>query len=508
MVSTTPAPASQPPRAKRRRWFARIVRATIAGIVILMLIAGVGLPWWLSTPSRLSGIVASLMPDLDGTVSFERVRIGWVGPIVLEGITITPTDGTKPPLSIPRVEGDHGMLAMLISGGDLGRFVVEHPTVDLAFDKDHNTNIERLFKTIDAPAEPQLPRPRRAAIHVRIEVEDALVRITAPWTVETWVSDPITIRASLASREDGFSEWTIDPVHLLADARMDPPVASGVLAYIAPVLADAARTSGRFSLSLDRARLPVGDPAGGTLSGTLAMHEVVVGPGPLVADLIESLPAGFPRPTSIRIADESHVRFRLKDRLVAHEGLEFGVPLPNGRRLDVQSSGTVGLDDRALDLQLALPIPADLPQDRPVLAALAGKTISLGVAGTLDEPRVVFDGSIRQAAEQFALDLLERVPEILERVRGERPVIPASATEPPIDTADDTPAAAISGDDVVDIVGSVIDEVARRRAERRAKEEAGEVPPPRRGRLRERLFGPQAPPPIQPPAPNHGPPTE
>jgi hypothetical protein len=475
-----------------------LARGTIVAVLVVVVIGAAAAPWWLSNPERLSGIVANLLPELDATVSFERVRLGWMGPIVLEGVKVVPADGREPPVFIRRIEGDHGLLTMLLSGGDLGRFVIEDPTIQLAFDQDHGTNLEQLFRTSDAPPiVERLPQRRRAAVSVRIDVEDAIVRITAPWTVETWVSDPITIHASLAPTGDGFSEWTIDPVHLLADARMDPPVASGVLAYIAPVLADAARTSGRFSLSLDRARLPVGDPGGGTLSGTLSMHEVVVGPGPLVADLIESLPAGFPRPTSIRIADESHVKFRLADRLVSHEGLEFGVPLPNGRRLDVQSSGTVGIDDRGLDLKLMLPIPADLPQDRPVVAALAGKTISLGVAGTLDEPRVVFDGSIRQAAEQFALDLLERVPEILERVRGERPVIPASATEvhtdADTDVADDTRQPSISSDDVVDIVGSVIDEVARRRAERRAAEEAGQAPP-RRGRLRDRLLRPQAPP--------------
>lgn len=496
MAVTAPSPSPKPAPAPRRRWLARLLRSTIAVVFLVVIAGAIGVPWWLSNPARLSSIVTSLLPELDGTVSFERVRLGWAGPIVLEGVTIIPTDGSPAPVSIPRIEGDHGLLTMIVSGGDLGRFVMEHPTVDVVFDKDHVTNIERLIRPDEAQVVTGPPKRRRAAAHIRLEVEDAIVRITAPWAAETWVSDPISIRATLAPTTDGFSEWAIDPVQLLADARMDPAVALGVLAYIAPILAEATQTSGRFSLSLARARLPVGDPGGGTVAGTLSMHEVVLGPGPLVADLIESLPAGFPRPSSIRIADESVVKFRLDDRLVSHEGLEFGVPLPNGRRLDVHSSGTVGLDDRALNVRLALPIPTDLPQDRPVVAALAGKTLSLGVAGTLDEPRVVFDGSIRDAAAEVALDLLDRVPEILERVRGERPVVAASATETPADITTDTKPPAITGDDVVDIVGGVFDEVARRRAERRAKEAASEAPP-RRGRLRDRLFGPEAPP--QPP---------
>jgi hypothetical protein len=327
-----------------------------------------------------------------------------------------------------------------------------------------------------------------------IDVEDAVVTITAPWTVEPWVSDPIAIRATLAPSDDGpHSEWTIAPTQILADTRLDPPVAWGVLSYIAPVLADAARTSGRFSLALGGAKLPVGAPGSGTLSGVLAMHEVVVGPGPLVKNLVESLPAGFPMPTAIRIADESHVKFRLADRKVWHEGLEFGVPLPvEGRRLDIHSSGTVSLDDRSIDLQLSLPIPADLPADRPLLAALSGKTVSVGVAGSLDDPRVVFDGSIREAATQVAGELLQKVPELIDRVRGERPMMPTSAPGQAVPTTQSTRAPAVSGDEIVDIVGNVIDEVAKRRAERRAAEDAGDVPP-RRGRLRDRILRPQDP---------------
>jgi hypothetical protein len=328
---------------------------------------------------------------------------------------------------------------------------------------------------------------------VLLDVQDAVVTIAAPWTVEPWVSDPIAILANLAPSDDGqHSEWTIAPTQILADTRMDPPVAWGVLAYIAPVLADAARTSGRFSLSLAGAKLPVGAPGSGSLSGTLSMHEVVVGPGPLVSSLVESLPAGFPKPTAIRIADESHVKFRLADRKVWHEGLEFGVPLPvEGRRLDIHSSGTVALDDRSMNLRLSLPIPADLPKDRPLLAALSGKTMSVGVAGTLDEPQIIFDGSIREAATQVAGELLQKVPELIDRVRGERPMVPASSLGQAVPTTGSTRAPAVTGEEIVDIVGTVIDEVAKRRAERREAEEAGDAPPRRGGRLRDRIFRPQ-----------------
>ncbi len=493
-------PAPRPPAPGQRSWFTAPVRATIATGLVAVLLGAAALPWWLSQPERLSRLVARAVPDLKGSVQFERVRLGWTGPIVLEGITLVPGDGSPPPLSIARIEGTHGLAAMLLSAGDLGRLAIDGLKVDLAFDKEHRTNLEKLFPPPQPRDAATPPSRKRAAVRLRLDIEDALVRITAPWTVEPWESEPISLRASLAPAAGGeWSEWSVEPVQLLADARMDPPVAWGVLAYIAPVLADATRTSGRFSLALDTVRLPVGDPGSGTLSGMLAMHEVVLGPGPLVDNLLNSLPGGLPKPPAIRIADESHVKFRLADRLVFHEGLEFGVPLPGpGRRLDINSSGSVALDDRSLDVKLVLPIPGDLRQDRPLLAALAGKTISLGLAGRLGEPEVVYDGSIRETAGQVAVELLDRLRG-MQPAAGPRPPqpVPPLVTQPqPPQPQPQPPAAprqpdqAGNGEAIVDLVGDVLQEVARRRAERRAAEEAGEAAPPRRGRLLDRLRRP------------------
>lgn len=460
------------------------MKATFATLLIVVLLGAAAIPWWLSSPEQLSRVVARAVPELEADVRFDKVRIGWLGPLVLEGVTLSPRDGDRPPLTIAKIEGSHGLLAAIFSVGDLGQLTIDGLTVDLVFDENHRTNLEKLIRArADDPADRDR-RPQRSPVRMRLAVDDATVRITAPWTIEPWVSDPIRVRAALAPVAAGHSEWTIEPANLITDAQMEPPVAWGVLAYVAPVLADATRTSGRFSLVLDGATLPVGDPAAGALSGTLAMHEVVVGPGPLVRNLFSSLPGNLPPPPAVRVADESRVRFKLADRRVFHEGLEFGLPLPGpGRRLDVRSSGSVGLDDQSLDVKLVLPIPADLRQDRPLLAALAGKTISLGVAGKLGQPEVVFDGSIGRMAGEVARDLIGRA-------RGDVPPTPVPGVA---GQADGGPDGATTGEAVADVVGDVIDEIARRRAARQAAEQAGELPP-RRGRLRDRLPRPALPP--------------
>ena len=512
----------QSPAASRPRGFlSSQVRMLLATVAIAAVLGTAALPWLLSSPDRISRLIAGAVPELQGDVRIGTVRLGWTGPLVLEDIAVVPRVGGKPPIRIRRIEATHGLAQILLSAGDVGRLRIEGLEADVVYDANRKSNFEGLF--VPAPpaaAGSAAPRARRSPVRLRLEVADAIVRIDGPWTQEPWVSEPINVRAALVPSADGaWSEWVIEPVQLLADARMEPGVAQGVLAYIAPVLADATRTSGRFSLRLDGARLPVGQPAGGTVAGVLAMHEVVLGPGPLVTRLIESLPIQLPAPPAIRIADESHVTFRVADGRVWHEGLEFGMPLAKpGQRLDVHSSGSVGIEDKSLDVQLALPIPADLPQDRPLLAALAGKSVSVGIGGFLGQPKVNFDGSIKATAGDVVADLLGRIRNGAPPVPAPAPPASANGTAPPAPgwkPGEPTPAAQASGtaatagdptaEAIVDLVGGVLDEVAKRRAERRAAEAANpDQVPPRRGRLLRRLVPPPEATPAPPP-PSPGP---
>ncbi|MFM8734371.1 MAG: hypothetical protein ACKOC8_04170 [Pirellulales bacterium] len=530
-----------------------LLRWVLSSLVVAVVIGIATLPWILGSPSRVARIVAAAFPELEADVNLDGVRIGWVGPITLDGLRLMPRAGGKPPITVRKVEVGNGLAGILLSAGDLGRVRIEGFEADLVFDRDHRSNLDTILPP-DDPARVDAPRrprgPRRAAVRMRLEVEDAIVRITGPWASEAWVSDPVDLRATLANAADGYAAWTIEPVQLLSRAELTQPVAHEVLAYIVPVLADATRTSGRFSLRLDGARLPVGRPEQAEVAGLLAMHEVNLGPGPLVENMFRSMPLGLGPPPTVRITDESDVVFRLADRRVWHRGLEFGIPLKKpGQRLDVLSEGSVGLADRSLDLKLTLPIPADLPQDRPLVAALAGKQISLGVGGALGDPKVIFDGSIKAAAGEVLTDLIDRLRD------GPRPQAPAAqpapaappatsdGTAPPAPAwkpdadataaepargdggqrAGDAPATAReraaamaedaarkagaepgTGEAIVDIVGGVLDEVARRRAERRAAEAAnpGQAPPPRRGRLLQRRPPPvETPPPAATPAP-------
>ena len=514
----------QTPAPRGRRWFTSHLKAVGVTILALAVVLVAAVPWYLSTPGMMSRIVARAAPDLLAEVTFDHVRIGWLGPIRLDGIRVIPNDGSRPPLEIRRIEVSHGFASILVTGGDLGRTRVDGLEADVLFDANRTSNFERLF------VEP-VPQPvgtptgggrRRSLVRMRLEVDDAHVRIAGPWAPEPWVSEPIDIRATLGPAPRGWhSEWTIEPVQLLNHARLEPSVASSVLAYIAPVLADATRTGGEFSLRLNGATLPVGDPADGTLAGVLSMHRVDLGPGPLAVKTFQELPLRLPPPPTVRFADDAHVDFRLGERRIWHTGLEFGLPLKQpGLRLDVHSSGSVGLDDDSLDLKLELPIPSGLPQDRPVIAALAGRKISIGVGGTLDDPQVLFDGSIRETAGAALAEVIERlrrpgtVPQRGDATvmpHGEPPVDDKARSTAPLPPEDERPpeSAAVrsaveeikaklppeltddpTADAVIDLVGDVLQQVAKRRAERRAAEAANPEQAPDRGGLRRRRPAP------------------
>ncbi|MFM8891143.1 MAG: hypothetical protein ACKOTB_05875, partial [Planctomycetia bacterium] len=343
------SPECPPPdgsnRSTRRGFLSTQARAVLATSAVMAMLGLASVPWWLATPSRISGFIARAVPELEADVRIGSVQMGWIGPLVLEDVTIAPRDGSDPPIVIDRMEISHGLAGILLSLGDLGRVRLAGLDVHLVFDADRNSNIKNLVRAAAEVADGNGERGRRTAVRLRLEVDGAVVRIDGPWAAEQWVSDPVQVRAALAPADHGrWSEWVVEPVQLLTDARLEPAVAQGVLAYIAPIMANATRTGGRFSLRLDGATLPVGAPRDGQFSGSLSMHSVDLGPGPLVLNLLEALPLNLPAPPAIRIADESQVEFRLAKRRVWHEGLEFGVPLAKpGQRLDLESSLCPGL---------------------------------------------------------------------------------------------------------------------------------------------------------------------
>ena len=509
-TSTAPAGFGKP--ARPHRSFAGgllptgIVLLAIAAIIVVLL------PQWLVSPTGIRQAILRSLPDIHGDVEVDAASIGWFTPLAIDGIRLVPATDGEPPLSIATIRGERSMLDILRNGGRLGEVTVSGLAFDLVFDEQHVTNLQRTVGKPPAraasgaiPSQPPTSQPLDTTgdQRVQIKVADARIRIKGPWSEAAWESQPINVEATLRRTAAGVREWSLTPLTLLDHARLEPSVAAGVLAYAAPILADTTRTGGEFSLVIEEARWPAGHGEEATVAGTLTLHEVDVGPGPLVEGVVAAMPGRLPAPPTIRVAEASVIRFRQANRRVWHEGLAFGLPLPTpGQRLDIESNGSVGLDDRSVNLTLALPIPADLPKDRPLLAALAGKTLKAQVVGTLDAPQFKLDESLKETATAVAADVIESLRNNRKKPASAdqpAPVTPstgsADTTEPqetqppppnqqregspkqgnaakldqlrgflPPEVSDDP-----ATDTVIDAVGGLLDEVARRRAEKAAK---------------------------------------
>jgi hypothetical protein len=121
--------------------------ASTTGLVALAaLLLGAGaLPWWLSNPQRLSGYIAKAAPDLQADVTIGKAQIGWLGPLVLEEVTLVPRSGARNPATIARIEGSHGLAGMLLSAGDLGTFRIQGLRADVVFDANRDSNLRGLI---------------------------------------------------------------------------------------------------------------------------------------------------------------------------------------------------------------------------------------------------------------------------------------------------------------------------------------------------------------------------
>ena len=210
----------------------------------------------------------------------------------------------------------------------------------------------------------------------------------------------------------GPAELSVPPGPLATRVQVTPPMCEAALKYIAPVLAGVTDARGDFSIELTQCRVPLHQPARSDLVGTFTVHDVEVGPGPLLREF--AVLFGYAAPG--RLKRESVVRFHMADGRVHHEGLELVFP-----ELTVRTQGSVGLD-QSLALVAEMPVPPKWTGNNPLGTALKDQTIRLPVAGTLDRPQLdrrAMQQYLRQSVRKGVENVLEHeVGRQLERLFG------------------------------------------------------------------------------------------
>ena len=232
---------------------------------------------------------------------------------------------------------------------------------------------------------------------IRSTLNDGPVSITADLTLDA--EDGVFLRLG-ASRVDG--------------AAINEAVSNALLAYVAPVMAKSSSVSGKVTMAIDQALVPITAKGALSLDGALAFQNVVFKPGPFATELNSVTGQSI---KDIRLDEAMFVK--IADGRVQQKGLTIPV---GGNGLKVAIDGSVGFDE-TLDLKATVPLSAKALGLAPSFDKLAqGTTVNLPIRGTLARPaidRKALAVALRDAARGLGeKELKGEAGRFLDRIAG------------------------------------------------------------------------------------------
>ena len=473
---------------KKRRW-----GRWLLGTLLLMVLLVVAAPTLLSTGPGSSFLLGRILPGLNGRATVGALNLGWLSPPAVDQLEIRSADD-QPAINVGTMRMDKPLWKLAVDRTDLGIVRIERPVARVVA-TGQGTNLSTLFRPQVETPKPDTPNQPRTGPLYRVEIVDGQLSWLPLKAEQEWGVDKLNFVLGVRPGPAGDTrpEMYIDKTTILDHAKLTPGMCNDVFKFVAPILTETTQTQGELSLALDGGAWPLGDFQNGTLAGTMSLHEVTVGPGPLV----QKIAGIFRLPDySIQLAREADVKFALDEGRVRHDGMEFGI----GELLKVKTSGTVALEDQALDLvaEVRVHVKTNPEHNRPLLEALNEQVIRLPIKGTLKKPQV--DASALPAA---GVSLLQAV---LGQLREGKPLSPAEellaklreqgiVPKPPADgqpgaegkPAIDVPTAAL------EILGGLMQRRRQQQQKQTPDATTPETPPERKrplGRLLDRLRQP------------------
>ena len=246
---------------------------------------------------------------------------------------------------------------------------------------------------------------------VRLALAQGIVTL-APFELEI-SSGKLKLAGQLLLNE-GPARVIVPAGRVIENMELTREVCNAWLKFIAPVLSEATRIEGRFSLDLDATQIRLDDPAARALSGRMTIASGEVFPGPVFAEisdmigqivsLIDGNPArdllGLEKPL-IRIEQQT-VEFKLEHQRVYHSPLEMHL-----RNVVIRTKGSVGVD-QTLAIVAEIAFSDELISQAKFLGPLKGRILEIPIQGTLRKPKI--DASvIRRLAAQFGQNAVEGI---------------------------------------------------------------------------------------------------
>jgi translocation and assembly module TamB len=273
-----------------------------------------------------------------------------------------------------------------------------------------------------------------------LQLRDGLLGFQKPFVIQA--EDGKIVLSPTVRLTPGPMEVVLPNATVVDQFKMTPEMASKLMKYMAPVLADATKVEGRFSLAVTEGRIPVDQWQRMTMTGKATMHGLQVMPGPAsetwisIARQVKGIvsggglaaltggaggegggtssmigtglsaagsylnggglsgltnglggagqgtaPADQKQTVLLRMPEQT-IDYAVQDGKVYHQGLTMEVD-----NLTLRTRGYVGLDN-TLGLVLEVPLRDEWIQKYPTLGQLPNKAIALNVGGTVDKPQV------------------------------------------------------------------------------------------------------------------------
>ncbi len=202
----------------------------------------------------------------------------------------------------------------------------------------------------------------------------------------------------------------VDRGPVLTNVRISPEMCTMWLKYVAPLVAEATRAEGKFSLSMEGANVPLAAPMAGNAAGTLSIASAQIGPGPmgqqlqvLASELFAFLKPGDGQATAssghlaLLSFPQQDVPFSLRDAVVRHDGLKVMIG-----DLAIVTDGIVNIQTEEFDLTASIVLSESLFAARDgLLASFRGQPLKIPIRGSFNKPpdlRGTLVGLLRQNA--------------------------------------------------------------------------------------------------------------
>ena len=186
------------------------------------------------------------------------------------------------------------------------------------------------------------------------------------------------------------------------------------LKYIAPLLSQATRCSGMFTLVFAEGVVPLADPASAIVSGKLIIENGQVVPGPLVKEIqsiisnliigIGGTPLDNWLETERPFLDfpQQAISFEFHEGRIHHESVEC-----RARGVVIRTHGSVGLD-QSLDMVASISLSDEMARRGRLFERLQGRALDIPIGGTLKRPSLDPRAKDR-IGEQLGREILDQL---------------------------------------------------------------------------------------------------